>query len=364
MKATTTLTARGTGPHALEIVSVGECTLSIDGEVVLRTDPSQSSTTFFGYGTEPVQTTVDLVGGEPHHLEVDYERRRGPAVGGFRIRIGEPLGDDPIGDAAALAASADAAVVIVGTDADIECEGFDRGSFALAGEQDELVRRVAAANPRTAVVVNAGAAVDLPWLDDVGAVVLAWFPGMAGGEALAAVLAGDREPSGRLPLTVPVRIEDAPCDIARPDPPGHLPYTEGLDVGHRSYLRRGLTPRAWFGEGGSYTTFEWGDAAAPESWAPGSPLEVEVTVTNTGARRGVEVVQAYVGEPQVLAGFTKVMLEPVETQVVAVTIDPTALRRWDASRGWVTDGGPCRVRLARSAGDPGRTLVVWGASSG
>jgi beta-glucosidase len=359
---TTTLTARRTGPHELEIVSVGECALSIDGEVVLRTDPSESSEIFFGYGTKPVRTTVDLVGGEPHRLEVDYDRPAGSPVGGFRIRIGEPLGDDAIGDAAALAASADAAVVVVGTDADIECEGFDRHSFALTGDQDELVFRVTAANPRTTVVVNAGAAVDLPWLDDVGAVVLAWFPGMAGGEALAAVLAGDREPSGRLPVTVPLRIEDAPCDITRPDPPGHLPYTEGLDVGHRFYLRRGLTPRAWFGEGGSYTTFKWGDAAAPESWSPGSPLEVAVTVTNTGVRRGVEVVQAYVGEPEVLGGFTKVTLEPAETQVVPVTIDPTALRHWEVGRGWVADAGPWPVRLARSAGDPGRTILVGGSS--
>jgi beta-glucosidase len=359
--ATTTLTARRTGAHELELGSVGACTLSIDGEVVLRTDPSLSSELFFGFGTTPVRTTVDLARGEPHQLEVDYVRRPGPPVGGFRIRIGEPLGDDPIGDAAALAASADAAVVVVGTDSDIECEGFDRRSFALTGEQDELVRRVAAANPRTAVVVNAGAAVDLPWLDDVGAALLMWFPGMAGGEALAAVLAGDREPSGRLPVTVPVHVEDAPCDITRPDPPGHLRYTEGLDVGHRSYLKRGLTPRAWFGEGGSYTSFEWGAIAAPESWSPGSPLEVRVAVTNTGNRRGVEVVQAYVGQPEVLGGFTRVALEPGETQVVAVAIDPTARRRWDAGRGWVTDIAPLPVRLARSAGDAGRTIVVPGS---
>jgi beta-glucosidase len=356
--ATTTLTARCTGPHELELVSVGECTLSIDDEVMLRTDPSQSSSIFFGFATKPVRTTVDLVGGQPHRLEVSYDRPSGPPVGGFRIRIGEPTGDDPIGDAAALATSADAAVVVVGTDADIECEGFDRSSFGLPGDQNALVRRVAAANPRTVVVVNAGAAVDLSWLDDVGAVLLTWFPGMAGGEALAAVLAGDREPSGRLPVTVPTRIEDAPCDITRPDPPGHLPYTEGLDVGHRFYLRRGRMPRAWFGEGGSYTTFEWGDTAAPESWSPGCPLEVGVTVTNTGARRGVEVVQAYVGEPEVLGGFTKVTLEPAETQVVPVMIDPTALRHWHAGRGWVTGAGPWPVRLARSAGDPGISITV------
>jgi beta-glucosidase len=363
-RGTTTLTARRTGRHELEMVSVGECTLSIDGEVVLRTDSSQSSKLFFGFGTKPVRTTVDLVDGDSHYVEVDYDRLPGLPVGGFRIRIGEPLGDDPISEAAALAASADAAVVVVGTDSDIECEGFDRRSFALTGAQDELVRRVAAANPRTTVVANAGGAVDLPWLDDAGAVLLTWFPGMAGGEALAAVLAGDREPSGRLPVTVPVRIEDAPCDITLPDPPGHLPYTEGLDVGHRFYLRRGLTPRAWFGEGGSYTTFEWGDAAAPDSWFPGCPLEVSLTVTNTGARRGVEVVQAYVGEPAVLGGFTKVTLEPAETQVVPVTIDPTALRHWDAGRGWVTDAGPWPIRLARSAGDPGHTIVVPGSSGG
>jgi beta-glucosidase len=354
----TTLTARRTGPHELEIASVGDCTLSIDDVVVLRTDPSEPSETFFGYGTKPVRTTVDLIGGEPHRLEVDYDRRPGPPVGGFRVRIGEPLGDDPIGDAAALAASADAAVVVVGTDADIECEGFDRRSFALTGDQDELVRCVTAANPRTAVVVNAGGAVDLPWLDDVGAVLLAWFPGMAGGEALAAVLAGDREPSGRLPVTVPLQVEDAPCDITRPDPPGHLSYTEGLDAGHRFYLRKGLTPRAWFGEGGSYATFEWGATAAPESWGPGTSLEVAITVTNTGVRRGVEVVQAYVGEPEVLGGFTKVTLAPAETRIVPVTIDSTALRHWEAGRGWVTDAGPWSVRLARSAGDPGRTIVV------
>jgi beta-glucosidase len=362
--ATTTLTARRSGPHELELASVGACTLSIDGEVILRTDPSGSSDLFFGYGTSPVRATVDLVAGQAHQLEVSYDRPAGPPTCGFRIRIGEPMGDDPIGDAATLARSADAVVVVVGTDADIECEGFDRASFALPGGQDALVRRVAAANPRTVVVVNAGAAVDLPWLDDVGAVLLTWFPGMAGGEALAAVLAGDREPSGRLPVTVPVRIEDAPCDITRPDPPGHLRYTEGLDVGHRSYLRRGLTPRAWFGEGGSYTTFEWGDAAAPESWTAGSPLEVAVTVTNTGARCGVEVVQVYVGEPEVLGGFAKVTLEPAETRVVAVTIDPTAMRQWDAGRGWITDVGPWPVRMARSAGDPGRTIVVPGSSGG
>ena len=94
-------------------------------------------------------------------------------------------------------------------------------------------------------------------------------------------------------------------------------------------------PRAWFGEGGSYTTFEWGDAAGPQSWSPGSSLDVMITVTNTGARSGAEVVLAYVGAPEVLGGLTKVTLEPAETRVVTVAIDPTALRHWDMSRGWV-----------------------------
>jgi beta-glucosidase len=221
------------------------------------------------------------------------------------------------------------------------------------------VRAVAAANPRTIVDVNAGAAVDMPWADDVAAVVVAWLPGMAWGEALARVLVGDDEPGGRLPFTVPVDLGDAPCGISRPDPPGQLRYTEGVLVGHRWYLTRGIRPRWWFGAGQSYTTFAWG---RPSVVGAGS---VRVLVTNTGSRRGSEVVQAYVRRPAsavdrpawVLGGFTKVTLEPGAAADATIELDAGALRHWDGA-AWQVEPGPVEVRLARSAGDPGTVVTM------
>ena len=206
---------------------------------------------------------------------------------------------------------------MVGTDEEWETEGRDRRTMGLPGTQDALVRAVAAANPRTVVVVNAGAAVDLPWADDVAAVLVAWFPGMAAGEALARVLVGDDEPGGRLPITVPVSVEDAPCTISHAEPPGELHYTEGILVGHRWYLTKAVEPRWWFGQGQGYTTFAWGLPAAPASWVPGGPLTVTLPITNSGTRAGAEVVQAYLRRPSstvarpawVLGGFAKARID-------------------------------------------------------
>ena len=167
------------------------------------------------------------------------------------------------------------AVVVVGTDEVEETEGHDRRTLSLGADQDELVRRVAAANPRTVVVVNAGSAVDMPWADrrrrrSSSCGSPAWpvarpWPGCC---------VGDDEPGGRLPFTVPVDLADAPCDIAAADPPGHLRYTEGLAVGHRWYLDQGIEPRWWFGAGEGYGRFEWGAASATTPWSPGAPLAV------------------------------------------------------------------------------------------
>ena len=239
--------------------------------------------------------------------------------------------------------------------------------MSLPGAQDELVRAVAAANPRTVAVVNAGAAVDLPWADDVAAILLIWFPGMAGGEALARVLVGDDEPGGRLPVTVPFRVQDAPCDISHAEPPGELHYSEGLLVGHRWYLTKGTQPRWWFGQGEGYTTFTWGAPSGPAAWSPGAPLTVSVPVTNTGGRPGAEVVQAYLRRPAsqverpawVLGGFAKARIDPGATAAVDVAIDPAALRHWDDAAGrWDVEAGPLDVRVARSAADPGQIVAV------
>jgi beta-glucosidase len=362
--ATATLRPTRSGPHVFDVTSVGPCVVRLDGEVALDNRRPAPGVSFFGMGSAPVTAPVELTAGRSYALEVEYGRPATATLAGIRLGVEPPLGDDPIGSAAALAAGADVAVVVVGTDGDWETEALDRPTMALPGDQDALVRAVAAANPRTVVIVNAGAAVDMPWTDEVAAVLVAWFPGMAWGEALARVLVGDDEPAGRLPFTVPVDLAHAPCDISRADPAGQLRYTEGLLVGHRWYLAEDIEPRWWFGAGASYTTFTWGRPKVV------GPRTVSVSVTNTGRRRGSEVVQAYVRRPAstvdrpawVLGGFAKVTLEPGAGEVATIEIDASALRHWDGG-AWHVEPGPVEVRVARSAGDPG-TIVTFDLAGG
>lgn len=364
--ASTTITPRQGGIHTFGFTSVGPATVSLDGVVILDTRDQERGTSFFGLGTKQVTIDVDLAADEPHDLVVEYSCSA-DRVAGFRLSMRAPLDDDALARAAVSAAAADVAVVVVGTDEEWETEGRDRTTMALPGGQDELVRRVAAANSHTVVVVNAGAAVDLPWANDVAAILVLWFPGMAGGEALARVLVGDDEPGGRMPVTVPFDLAGAPCDISRAEPPGELHYTEGTLVGHRWYLTKGTRPRWWFGDGQGYTTFSWGLPSGPDTWSPSGPLRVSVPVTNTGQRAGTEVVQAYLRRPAsqverpswVLGGFAKARIEPGATTVIDVPIDPAALRHWDVDAGaWAVEPGALELRVARSAADPGQSLTL------
>ena len=166
----------------------------------------------------------------------------------------------------AAAASADVAVVVVGTDDTWDTEGRDRNTVTLPGPQDELVRRVAAANPRTVVVVNAGAQVALPWAHDVAAVIYTWLPGQEFGNALADVLLGRAEPGGRLPVTIAAHAEDYPALDTTPDAGEKLVYSEGLDIGYRGFDSASIEPQFCFGHGLGYTDFEFEslDLAAEE----------------------------------------------------------------------------------------------------
>ena len=195
----------------------------------------------------------------------------------FQINVEPPhaADDEELDRAVAAAAAADVAVVVVGTTEEVESEGFDRESLALPGRQDELVRRVVAANPRTVVVVNAGAPVLLPWADEVPAVLLTWFPGQEFGHALADVLLGDAEPGGRLPTTWPATTDGLP---STQPVDGTLTYDEGIFVGYRAYERDGRTPLYPFGHGLGYTSWEYLELACDAEgvqvtglWASGRP---------------------------------------------------------------------------------------------
>jgi beta-glucosidase len=264
-----------------------------------------------------------------------------------------PSDDELIQRAVVAASSAQVAVVVVATTEEVESEGFDRRSLALPGRQDDMVAAVAAANPRTVVVVNAGSPVEMPWLSDVAAVLLTWFPGQEAGAALADVLFGRSEPTGRLPTTWPARMED--CPVLAVDPvDGVLTYDEGLFIGYRGWQRSGAAPAFWFGHGLGYTTWSY------ESVEVDQDATVRVRLRNTGDRAGREVVQVYLvpDSPAAdrpsrwLAGFASVSAKAGETVEAVIALPRRAVEGWDtAGDSWQTLAGGYTVEVGRSYGD-------------
>ncbi|MGD1218506.1 glycoside hydrolase family 3 C-terminal domain-containing protein [Streptomyces krungchingensis] len=256
------------------------------------------------------------------------------------------------------ARAADVAVVVVGTTEHGESEGRDRTELALGPAQDALVRAVARANPRTVALVNSGGPVEMPWREEVGALLLTWFTGQEGGGGLADVLFGRSEPGGRLPTSWPAELADAPVTRVRPAD-GRLEYGEGLHIGYRGWLRTGRTPAYWFGHGLGYTTWAYEEIGAPAE-VPGDGFTVRVRVRNTGGRTGREVVQVYLARPVAaveypqrwLAGYTAVRARPGDAVTVPVRVPARSLRHWDEDAGdWRIEPGTCRVLAGRSAGD-------------
>jgi len=257
---------------------------------------------------------------------------------------------------AAAAAHADVAIVVVGLGPKLESEDSDRKTLELPLEQEELIRSVAKANKNTIVVVNAGSPVAMNWLDEVPAVLDMWYGGQEGGHALAAVLFGDANPSGKLPMTFPKRWEDSSAYGHYPGENLHVTYAEGIYVGYRSFDRHKMEPLFPFGHGLSYTTFDYSDLEI----APGLPAEVKLRVRNVGPRAGAEVVQLYVHQvrssadrpPKELKGFRRVVLAPGETETVSFTLDRAALSFYStAKKDWVAEPGAFEVLVGSSSRD-------------
>jgi beta-glucosidase len=220
---------------------------------------------------------------------------------------------------------------------------------------------VAAANPRTVVVVNAGSPVAMDWADRVPAVLDVWYPGQEAGNALADVLFGDVNPSGRLPTTFPKRIEDNPAYLNYPGENGEVLYGEGIFVGYRYYDRKRIEPRFAFGHGLSYTRFRYGELRLDRKrMAMDGELVASVEITNAGERAGSEVVQLYLRDlecslsrpDQELEAFAKVSLAPGETKTVRFTLTRSALSFYDPARGgWVAEPGEFEIRTGSSSRD-------------
>jgi beta-glucosidase len=353
------------GPHVLGVAGVGGLRVIVDGtqfaeeRTEFRSDSVQAL-------SQPPELRVPLQLKAGRDVDVLVEHRpnaRGPHAGFATLRLGiAPKQEDDklMAEAVVAAAGADVAVVVVGSADGTESEGYDRESMVLPGRQDELVRHVAAANPNTVVVVNSGMPVLMPWADEVAAIIQVWFPGQAFAEALADVLAGIAEPGGRLPVSVPRVEADSPVLRAQPEA-GDLAYAEGLLVGYRGYDRKGTEPLFSFGHGLGYTDWTYESLKPAEgSIAAGEDLAVVVTVRNSGARAGREVVQVYLEAPdddprrpiRVLAAFGTVDAEPGTKTDVRLTLPGRAFARFDEARHqWVSVPGTYTLRAGRSSRD-------------
>ncbi|MHA7985202.1 beta-glucosidase family protein [Rathayibacter sp. CAU 1779] len=365
VRLTTAIALSAPGEHLIEIAPVGAHTVVVDGERVSQSDAIVGPEVVLNSSyANPDAVSLHLPGGPDAaaHLVITAQVVDAHAFGRFaRVhlrRLAPEAGTDAeIADAVAAAAKADVAVVIVGTNPETESEGWDRPTLDLPGRQNELVRRVAEANPRTVVVVNAGAPVLLPWLDDVAAVLWWWLPGQEAGTSLADVLTGTTEPSGRLPWTLPARASDVPVPNGIPVD-GRIVYTEGVDVGHRGWDRLGRTPAREFGFGLGYAAWRY-DAVAVASASDGG-LDVDVTLTNTSDRTGREVVQVYL-EPigadatrplRWLAGFATLDVAPGAQSTVRITVPQRSFQIWDTeAHAWSTPEGTCLVHAGRSSRD-------------
>jgi len=345
--------ANEAGRYELAVQGVMEgnaCRIYVDGN--LQVDQWPHATAMHE------STALDFAAG-PHKVVVE-NYHAGPLGGSLRVAIAK---QSRLVSATArkLAALADVVVVAVGFDNDSEAEGADR-SFALPIGQDELIREMAAQNKRTIVAVTAGGTVDTRgWLEQIPAYLHLWYPGEKGGTALAEILYGTVNPSGRLPVTFEKTPEDNPAHANYYPLPGtkRIDYAESVFVGYRGYEKNKTAPQFPFGYGLSYTTFNFDDLAIRAVGSAEAPrFEVTFTITNTGSRAGAAVGQVYVGEEaptlprpaKELKGFAKVELQPGEKKAATVALDLRAFAYFDvAAHAWRANAGKYRVLVGSSS---------------
>lgn len=350
------LTPDQTGEWAFGIESVAPVRVIIDGAVVLDNVDVPRGGSFFGMGKPETVVTVDLEAGRTYLFVVEVRHTpTGAGLSGLSVGAIPPENENMMEEAVTLAATCDVSIVVVGTNDDWESEGWDRETIALPGEQDALIAEVAKVSKRTIVIVNAGSPVSMPWLDDVEAVIYAWFPGQEFGDALVDILVGDVEPSGRLPVTLPRRLEDTPAFEHHPGRNGVAKYLEGRLIGYRWYDTVGREPLFPFGFGLGYADVQIIDAS--KSGTHG----VDVAVRNESARAGVQVVQVYAhrkdrdglpsDEPdQKLVGYSRVKVAANGTTMLHVDLDPDAYRMWDPETSvWAQWTGNIELRVGTSS---------------
>jgi beta-glucosidase len=353
---TGTFTPAVSGEYLLGVTSDDGARLFLDGRKIIDS--------WKDHAMESATAKVRLEAGRAYNIRAEMYENTGEAgmILGMQAPGAAPAADPQMEEAVDAARRSDVAIIFAGLSSRYEGEGHDRDSLALPGTQTALIQAVAAANPRTVVVLSNGTPLLMgDWIGQVPAVLEAWYLGEGGGAAVTDVLFGDVNPSGKLPDTFALRREDYPDFGNYPGGGGVVNYAEGIFVGYRGFDKKGIEPLYPFGYGLSYTTFEYSDLVIePATMNPGQTVTVRLTVRNTGQRAGEEVVQLYIHDPapkvekavRELKGFTRVALQPGEAKTVTMTLDPSALAYCDvAGKQWRSDAGTYEVQIGASSRD-------------
>ena len=365
VELTTRYTAAEDSTMRIGFATIGAGIVTVDGERVVEADLEPVGNDLGAAFLNPPSATgpVVFVEGRPVEIsfELDLAGREDFLIGALSFQFGtEPDHADPdalIAEAVAAARTAEVALVVVGTNALVESEGWDRTTLTLPGRQDDLVRAVAAVNPRTVVLVNSGSPVLLPWRDEVAAVLVGWFGGQEFGRAVADVLTGRSEPGGRLPTTWGAREVDVPILDTHPKD-GLVEYGEGVHIGYRAWLRQPAIPPAyWFGAGRGYTDLPLVRVHAPATATAGETVTVSVGVENRGERDGKQVVLVFAEKPDSavdrpvrwLVGFSSVRVPAGGSAVADIPIPVRLLAHWDD--GWRYETGGYVLHVGTTAVD-------------
>ena len=353
-------TAAASGETPLFLANNGHAKLFIDDQLVVENHCGDVIPDYGNFSSVLVGGSISLEAGKQYRLKVEYSFETQNGFPFLQLAHLPPyVPEDGRKRAVQAAANADLAIVFAGNPDSYETEGADRPTMRLPGSQDELIADVLRINPRTVVVVHAGAPIEMPWADQIPSILWAYYPAQEGGNALADLLTGALSPSGKLPMSIPCRLEDDPTFVNYPGDQSIL-YGEGIFIGYRNYDLRKMDVRFPFGHGLSYTRFEYSDLRCPESFRAGDKVEISFTLRNSGEKPGAEIAQVYVRDVQAsvqrpvreLKGFNRVQLEAGEETRVSIQLDERAFSYYDQDRhSWTLEPGYFEIEVGSSSRD-------------
>ena len=343
------------GEHDFEIFGIGLGKLKIDGKVLIDNwNETTQGEAFFSFATAPKRNSIYLDKNETYKFEVEYFfEGRFPAI---HFGCMPPEKENLLEEAIKTSREADAVILIVGTNSDWETEGNDRSELALPADQDKLIESVIKENANTVVVINSGSPVSMPWINDSNAILQSWFGGQEYGNALADLIFGEINPSGKLPTTFPVQIEDTPAFDYYPGKNSQMNYEEKLLIGHRWYERKGKKPLFPFGFGLSFTKFSFSDLEVIKK--DDLNINCKFRIKNFGEMDGHEVAQCYVAflkaeedEPlKTLQSFKKVFIEKNKEIELEISLNKRNFSYWDVDKkDWMVKPGEYRIDIGSSS---------------